>query len=351
MARDGIPRCAESSQQSCSQYPFVIRSPNPQSTLSQDPFLVRARAPLELLSPLSVVRILLGLNIATWVLATLFLHTPSVRVPAVASIIASAVLTWLILEVVHRLDARWLVVLLAVSSVQIALLTWAGSGTAATYVYLLSAIPVGITAALFVSYRALLGQQLVSVIGLILGLATALGFVRGAVVGLVVGLVDLSTSITVCFLTHTSRRHRSFDNDTGLPNGVGLSQRVGQSTRRPSFVVAVIRLEGIADARGALGYEVGTELLKRAVEDLGQVLPPATFIGRVDGDELVVTLGLGLGKPEQRDAQCRRGSSRRAGADPGWCGERWQVPRRRNRGLSPGSHRLGDSPLGWNRSP
>ncbi len=78
---------------------------------------------------------------------------------------------------------------------------------------------------------------------------------------------------------------------------MGLSERVGQSTRRPSFVVAVIRLEGIADARGALGYEVGTELLKRAVEDLGQVLPPATFIGRVDGDELVVTLGLGLGEP------------------------------------------------------
>src|ERR1700677_3699752 len=40
-------------------------------------------APLELLSPLSVVRILFGLNIATWVLAPLFLHTPSVRLPEV----------------------------------------------------------------------------------------------------------------------------------------------------------------------------------------------------------------------------------------------------------------------------
>ena len=67
----------------------------------------------------------------------------------------------------------------------------------------------------------------------------------------------------------------------------------------------MIRLEGIADARGALGYEVGTELLKRAVEDLGQVLPAATFIGRVDGDELVVTLGLGLGEPAPDDARRR----------------------------------------------
>ncbi len=136
-------------------------------------------APLELLSPLSVVRILFGLNIVTWALATLFLHTSSVRVPAVAFIVASAVLIWLILEVVHRLDTRWLVVLLTVSSVQIALLTWAGSGTTATYVYLLSAIPVGITAALFLPYRALLGQQLVSVVGLILGLATGFGLRKG----------------------------------------------------------------------------------------------------------------------------------------------------------------------------
>ena len=216
MARDGIPRCAESSSKTQSAVP--VCHPKPKSAIDSFPRPVPGsalEAPLELRSPLSVVRILLGLNIATWLLATLFLHTPSVRVPAVASIIVSAVLTWLILEVVHRLDARWLVVLLAVSSVQIALLTWAGWGTAATYVYLLSAIPVGITAALFVSDRALLGQQLVSVIGFVLGLATALGFVRCSVVGLVVGLVDLSTSITVCFLTHTSRRHRSFDNDTG----------------------------------------------------------------------------------------------------------------------------------------
>jgi diguanylate cyclase len=250
-------------------------------------------APLELLSPLSVARILFGLNIVTWALASLLLDTPSVRVPAVALIVASALVIWLVLAGVHRIDSRWLFVLLAVSAVQIALLTWAGSGTAVTYVYVLSAIPVGITAALFLSFRALLGQQLLSVVGLILGLGTAWGFARGSVVAVAVGLVDLLTSVTVYFLTHASKRQRSFDNDTGLPNGVGLSERVGQSTRRPSFVVAVIRLEGIADARGALGYEVGTELLKRAVEDLGQVLPPATFIGRVDGDELVVTLGLG----------------------------------------------------------
>ena len=234
---------------------------------------------------------------------------------------------WLVLAVVHRIDSRWLVVLLTVSAVQIALLTWAGSGTAATYVYLLSAIPVGITAALFLPFRALLGQQLFSVVSLLLGLAMASGFAKGSVVAVAMGLVDLSTSTTVYFLTHSSKRQRSFDNDTGLPNGVGLSERFGQSTRRPSFVVAVIRLEGIADARGALGYEVGTELLKRAVEDLGQVLPPATFIGRVDGDELVVTLGLGHGEPAAH-ARRRRGPGSGARPNAGWSSERREVPRR-----------------------
>jgi diguanylate cyclase len=50
---------------------------------------------------------------------------------------------------------------------------------------------------------------------------------------------------------------------------------------------------------------VGTELLRRAVEDLGQVLPPATFIGRVDGDELVITAG--LSSAEQTETQKTEG--------------------------------------------
>src|ERR1700728_5067552 len=43
-------------------------------------------APLELLSPLSVARILFGLNIVTWTLATLLLPKGSVRLPAIAVI-------------------------------------------------------------------------------------------------------------------------------------------------------------------------------------------------------------------------------------------------------------------------
>lgn len=257
-------------------------------------------APLELLSPLSVIRILFALSIVTWTLAGLLLPKGSVRVPAVAVVIATGVVIWLVLlKLVHRLDTRWLLILVTISTAQIALLAWAGSGTAMSYVFAFSSMQAAIAAALFLSFRSLMLQQLVAVVGLVVGLSFALGWVTATVVAASIGLVDLSTAMTVSFLTRTAKRRSSFDNDTGLPNGVGLSERVGRTDRRPSFVVAVIRLEGIADARQALGYEVGTELLRRAVEDLGQVLPPTTFIGRVDGDELVVTLGLGQGETER----------------------------------------------------
>jgi EAL domain-containing protein (putative c-di-GMP-specific phosphodiesterase class I)/GGDEF domain-containing protein len=255
-------------------------------------------APLELLSPLSVIRIVFALSFVTWTLVTLLLRHQSVRLPAVAVFIGSAMVIWLALAVVHRLDSRGVFALLTVNTAQIALLAWSGSGTALTYVYALSIIQVGIAAALFLPLRAVLGQQVLAVVCLIAGLATSLGFLSACVVAVALGVVDLCVSMTIYFLTRASKNQRSFDNDTGLPNGVGLSERVGMSTRKPSFVVAVIRLEGVADARGALGYEVGTDLLKRAVEDLGQVLPPTTFIGRVDGDELVVTMGLGHGESE-----------------------------------------------------
>ena len=61
-------------------------------------------------------------------------------------------------------------------------------------------------------------------------------------------------------------------------------------------MVATLVLPGLADAREALGPQVGTELLRRVVEDVGQVLPSGAQIGRVEGDELVVVMGVGVGR-------------------------------------------------------
>ena len=65
------------------------------------------------------------------------------------------------------------------------------------------------------------------------------------------------------------------------------------------------------DARHALGHPVGTELVRRAVEDLGQVIPAPAFIARVNADELIITLELD---------GTRRGTGRRSPTRPG-CAE------------------------------
>ena len=92
----------------------------------------------------------------------------------------------------------------------------------------------------------------------------------------------------VFLLVRTVQRQGRTDPDTGLPNGFGLAQLVRQQGDWSTYLVATMSLDGIGDARQALGYRTGTELVRRAVEDIGQVLPPSTLIGRVVADELVV---------------------------------------------------------------
>ena len=78
------------------------------------------------------------------------------------------------------------------------------------------------------------------------------------------------------------------DSDTGIPNGYGFADELAHQLARGPAVVAAVVLGGLEEAREALGHRAGTELLRRAVEDLGQVLPSAARIGRVDGDQLMV---------------------------------------------------------------
>ncbi|MFK8024980.1 MAG: putative bifunctional diguanylate cyclase/phosphodiesterase, partial [Ilumatobacter sp.] len=56
-------------------------------------------------------------------------------------------------------------------------------------------------------------------------------------------------------------------------------------------VVATVRLGGVAEVRDALGSGAGTELVRRAIEDLGRVLPARADIGRGAGDDVVVVIG------------------------------------------------------------
>ena len=76
------------------------------------------------------------------------------------------------------------------------------------------------------------------------------------------------------------------------------------------LIVAALVLAGVDDARKALGYRVGTELLRRIVEDLGQVVSPHTLIARVEGDELVVVQTVKVTNGASRPMTTPRGRRR-----------------------------------------
>lgn len=249
-------------------------------------------APLELLSSLSVLRILSGLSMVVWAVTAVLLGGRGVKVPATAAIIASAAFVWIALAFVHRTGDRWTQVILLAFTIQALLLVWAAQGALVSYADVSLLMPVSVAVGLFLSFRILLVQQAAVVVGASLAFGSAQGVAHGIVLGVMTMLACLIVSVSVYFFAWTVKRQGALDPDTGLPNGLGLSHRIGSTGAHPTFVIAVVRLEGVNDARKALGYEVGTELLRRAVEDLGQVLPSDSFIGRVDGDELVVTSGL-----------------------------------------------------------
>ena len=92
--------------------------------------------------------------------------------------------------------------------------------------------------------------------------------------------------------------------DMGQPEGLQYVRQGALVVDR--FGCRQCRLELALGRLEALGYHVGTELLRRAVENLGQVLPVDAGIGRVDGDELVVIADVGRAEgPSRADADTR----------------------------------------------
>ncbi len=248
-------------------------------------------APLELLSPLSVLRIVAVLAVVTWTLSLVILRPSGATLVVTALATASVLGLWLVLSRVPRLGNGRSGLVFAILGAQSLVVLVAGRGGALSVAIVLFLVLVGVAVGLFHSLSVVCRHVLTTAVVTLAVFWWADGAAVGLTVGLMTALACAGASITVFFVTRSASRQGAFDPDTGLPNGLGLSRRI-DTVRQPSFVVAVVRLGGVDDARQALGYEVGTELLRRAVEDLGQVLPPATFIGRVDGDELVITAGL-----------------------------------------------------------
>ncbi|HCT81798.1 MAG TPA: diguanylate cyclase [Micromonosporaceae bacterium] len=81
---------------------------------------------------------------------------------------------------------------------------------------------------------------------------------------------------------------------TGLPNRRRMIQALDEAVRVPTHgeVVAVLMfdVDGLRDVNDSLGHAAGDRLVAEVASRLRATAPPAALVGRVGGDEFVVTL-------------------------------------------------------------
>ncbi len=249
-------------------------------------------SPLALLSPLAVLRLMYGLAVVSWTVASVLWPSDAHR-SWVLAISGSALIVWVGLLEVRRVKVVWCGALGVLWIGQVSMLVWSGRGTGLSLAAAAFYVPVGVFAAVFFRLRTVVICQIA--IGLCLWLTRMGTFGVGrAAFAAITGSICLSTApFTVMLFNRSIRRLGAVDPETGLPNGIGMARRIRERDQtRPLAVVSVL-VRGIDSAIEALGYQAGTELLRRVVEDIGQVLPSEATIGRIEGAELVVAQSLG----------------------------------------------------------
>jgi EAL domain-containing protein (putative c-di-GMP-specific phosphodiesterase class I)/GGDEF domain-containing protein len=244
-------------------------------------------SPLELLSPLSVLRILFALAAVTEAFCGFGVGWPGVNRAVLFSLLALTLVVWMALLVVKKVGHRACHALALLATAGAGVLAWAAHGSGLLIAAAALFIPIGVFCGLFFRTRSVVVYELIAA-GCLAGAEWSAGWVHALVIGLAAAIALSVGALTVEFLARCSRREGGIDPDTGLLNDVGFAQRLRQRAAEGPVVVAAVVLQGIADAREALGFRVGSELLRRGVEDLGQVLPATAVIGRMSGDELVV---------------------------------------------------------------
>ncbi len=250
-------------------------------------------APLELLSPLSVARSIALIAAIFWPLALLAtgagFAVPFVMLMAGTLAVIAALLR------TRELTERQCHAFAAAGAVGAGVFAWTGHGDAMMFagasVVVLAAVFVG----LFLPVRAIAAHELFAAVMVGVGSLGGLSWGRAIIAAAITLPMMLIVGLTVGLAAQAARTRSSIDPDTGLLNGWGLAAQLELDGSGP-LVVATLVLPGLADAREALGSQIGTEMLRRVVEDVGQVLPPGAQIGRVEGDELVVVLGMGAGQ-------------------------------------------------------
>ncbi len=244
-------------------------------------------APLTLLSPLSVLRMMFLLAAVSWSLAAVLWPADHHRVWVVI-LTASALVAWVGLLEVRRIRVGWCAALSVAWIAQVSVLVWIGQGTGLLIAAAAFYVPVGVFAALFFRFRQVVLCQSAIAVCLWVTRIGSMGLGRAAFVAFL-GTVCLSTApFTVTLFNKSIRRAGTIDPDTGIPNGLGMVRRLDERDPAQVMIVVSTLVRGVDSAREALGYQAGNELLRRAIENVGQVLPAQVTIGRAEVDELVV---------------------------------------------------------------
>ena len=243
---------------------------------------------MELLTPLAMLRILFGIGALLWPLLGLAWRWRGVGGVNVTIGGVASVLAWVLLLSVGSVNARWCKVLAGIWVVDISTLVWAAHGTRTAFGFVTMYAFMGAFVSLFFAGRSVIAYLLATAAGLWLGMLDTQGAGASVVIALLGTGSTAVMSGTVFLLARSTRRHQTVDPDTRLANSFGLASRLSAWDGHSPLVVALVLIEGIDEAREALGYQVGGELLRRVIENLVRVLPPGTVIGRGEGDAVVV---------------------------------------------------------------
>jgi EAL domain-containing protein (putative c-di-GMP-specific phosphodiesterase class I)/GGDEF domain-containing protein len=245
-------------------------------------------APLELMSPLSVLRANFAVSAVAWCLEGLYLRWPGERTAVVEIAAAVGAAVWVGLMCVRRLGPTPCRILAAGETALVITTVWAGNGPGAALGFVPFALLPLLFVALYFSGRAAMANAAFASLGLWLALYSFMGIADSVVIAAATA-IGLGVALQVATMLTTAVSHTgAADADTGLPNSVGLARHVGRWEGGHGYLLASLRVAGIDDARDAFGHGVGTELLRRVVEDLGQVIPGDAVIARIGSDELVV---------------------------------------------------------------
>ena len=242
-------------------------------------------APLELLSPLSIARVVGLVALATWVIGTASMIYP-VAVGAALVLVSSGAMAFLLKA--RALSAEHGPILVMVTRLSVLAGVVSTSNDHRVVMIVPIAATLSVYTGLFLSARRLLVSQLIALV--MLPVATALTYGATAF-GDSVTVVTFSflLSAMIALTARNSRMAGLIDPDTGIMNSRGLENDLEERTTEHETIIATVRMRGVGEVRDALGPGAAIEMIRRAVEDLGQVLPTAVRFGR-QGDDVVVLL-------------------------------------------------------------